>query len=73
MPRLKARVRISIEDNQTGETIKVELIEQLWSGRFAIRQNGKVPDRHTRKSFNDIRTVAALDGRQSPQGGRPDS
>ena len=39
MARIKARFRISIRDNLTGETLKVELIPVIGS-QFLIRQNG---------------------------------
>ena len=44
MGRSKSRFRISICDKETGETLKVELIEApgLWSERrYKIRVNGK--------------------------------
>lgn len=43
VPRLKARFRISINDHRTGRTLKIELIEQPWPGRFWIRQHGRRP------------------------------
>ena len=44
MPTPRARFRISIKDHQTGEGLKVELVDapDLWSERrYAIRLNGK--------------------------------
>jgi hypothetical protein len=41
MARKAARFRISIKDNATGAKLVVELLPFPWSGRFAIRQNGR--------------------------------
>lgn len=44
MPRKDARFRISIKDNQSGETLKLELVpsDRMWEERrFYIRVNGK--------------------------------
>jgi len=56
VPKRKARFRISIKDNRTGETLKVELLEQLWPGRYWIRQDGKVPDRYSEASLSMVFT-----------------
>ena len=45
MPMLKARFRISLKDHAARQSLKVELIEQPWPGRFWIRQNGRRPAR----------------------------
>jgi hypothetical protein len=44
MARKKARFRISIKDNLTGHTLKVELLP--WIGtRYTVRQNGLIAGR----------------------------
>ena len=45
MARSKARFRISIKDNLTGRSLKVELIHQPWPGRYWVRQQGKNAER----------------------------
>ena len=39
MARKKARFRISLKDNLTGNALKIELLEGM-GNRFSIRQNG---------------------------------
>jgi len=54
MPRLKPRFRISIKDYATGRTLKIELTDQLWPGRYWIRQDGKEPSRQIEGSLSTV-------------------
>ena len=54
MARQKARFRISIKDNETGQTLKIELVQQPWPGRYWIRQNGKTARHLTAASLSTI-------------------
>ena len=62
MPTARARFRISIKDQQNGETLKVELIDApgLWGERrYRIRLNGrpahKVPEATLSEVFSRLR------------------
>lgn len=62
MPTPRARFRISIKDHQTGEGLKVELVDApgLWGERrYAIRLNGKpaakVPQATLSEVFSRLR------------------
>jgi hypothetical protein len=54
MARSKARFRISLKDNLTGRSLKVELIEQPWPGRYWLRQQGKNAERISEASVSTV-------------------
>ena len=57
MGRSPARFRISIKDQKRRTSLKVELIDApgLWNERrYALRVNGRVPDKMPAGSFTQI-------------------
>ena len=71
MARSKARFRISVKDNLTGRSIKVELIPQPWPGRYWLRQQGRNAER-TREAnlstvFARLRRWLVQEARRSPK------
>lgn len=54
MPRAKACYRISVKDDFTGHRLRLDLVEQLWPGRFWLRVDGNRSQRLPESSLSRV-------------------